>query len=138
VHTVGVCGVVFNASGQVLLVRTAKAGWELPGGRVETGEDLLQALQREVLEETGYMLGGGSVLRGIYCHTNHDTVLLVFRASAGQSGPPETRASPDEDVLETAWFAPHKATRRVTHASEHDRLVDALADTDQVAYRVYR
>ena len=41
---------------QVLLVRRAgapaKGLWTLPGGRVEVGETLVTAVQREVLEET--------------------------------------------------------------------------------------
>ncbi|HEY1298277.1 MAG TPA: NUDIX hydrolase [Chloroflexota bacterium] len=135
-HTVGVCGVVLNAAGQVLLVRTAKVGWELPGGRVEAGEDLLQALRREVREETGYSLEAAGPLTGVYCHADRDTVLLVFRALA--SAAPEAGPESDEDVLEARWFGVESAVHAVTHPSEHDRLVDALADSAEVAYRVYR
>jgi 8-oxo-dGTP diphosphatase len=43
--------------GKVLLVRRAgapaKGLWTLPGGRVEVGETLVDAVRREVLEETG-------------------------------------------------------------------------------------
>jgi 8-oxo-dGTP diphosphatase len=43
--------------GNVLLVRRAgapaKGLWTLPGGRVEVGETLVEAVRREVLEETG-------------------------------------------------------------------------------------
>jgi 8-oxo-dGTP diphosphatase len=134
-HTVGVCGVVFDSSGQVLLVRTAKAGWELPGGRVEAGEDLVTALHREVREETGYALESVSALEAISCHTDRDTVLLVFRASISTAHRGDTH---DEDVLEAKWFQPSEALHRVTHPSEHDRLLDALAGSAEVAYRVYR
>jgi 8-oxo-dGTP pyrophosphatase MutT (NUDIX family) len=135
-HTIGVCGVVFNSSGHVLLVRTAKAGWELPGGRVEPGEELVTALHREVREETGYTLDSVGPLRAISCHTDHDMLLLVFRATISATA--RVFETHDQDVLEAAWFEPSEALRSVTHPSEHDRLVDALADTPEVAYRVYR
>lgn len=54
---VGVAGVVWNDAGQVLLIRRAnppRAGqWSLPGGKVERGETLQDALRREIREETG-------------------------------------------------------------------------------------
>jgi ADP-ribose pyrophosphatase len=53
---VAVGAIVFHAQ-RVLLVRRAKppaAGeWAIPGGRVDLGETLQQAAQRETLEETG-------------------------------------------------------------------------------------
>lgn len=133
-HTVGVCAVVRRASGEVLLIRTAKAGWELPGGRVEQGEELHAALRREVLEETGYTVSQVGDLAGVYAHPATDTVLLVFRAEVLQ----ETRANAeDEDALECAWLAPEQALQLVTHPSEHDRLADALANEASVVYRAY-
>lgn len=52
-HVIVVGCLVRNDSGQVLLIRHHKRGWEIPQGRVEEGEDLLAAARREVLEETG-------------------------------------------------------------------------------------
>ncbi len=53
---VGVGGVIVE-QGRVLLVRRGrppmKGEWSIPGGAVETGETLLEALAREMLEETG-------------------------------------------------------------------------------------
>ena len=54
---VGVGAVVLNGRKDVLLIRRAKAPldneWSIPGGKVEPGEVLHDALRREVREETG-------------------------------------------------------------------------------------
>jgi len=54
---VGVAAVIWNAAGEVLLIRRTKepgiGQWSLPGGKMERGETLHQALLREVREETG-------------------------------------------------------------------------------------
>lgn len=46
---------IFNPQGELLLVQSHKwhDKWVVPGGHVELGETLEQALVREVLEETG-------------------------------------------------------------------------------------
>ncbi|AOP49065.1 methyltransferase, FxLD system [Streptomyces lydicus] len=50
---VGVCAVVTDGSGRVLLGRSTRGMWELPGGRVEAGETFEAAAVRELAEETG-------------------------------------------------------------------------------------
>ncbi len=132
-HRVGVGAVVTNPHGQVLLVRTAKAGWELPGGQVEPGEDLVGALEREVFEESGYAAAIGDLV-GAYAHVRQDLLILIFRATAATAIPaPE----PDEDVLEARWFSADDALRSVTHVREREALADALSATSSARYRAY-
>jgi 8-oxo-dGTP pyrophosphatase MutT (NUDIX family) len=55
-------GVVVHDQGQVLLIHrhrfiTDTTGWEIPAGRVEAGEDPIEAAARETLEETGWRPG---------------------------------------------------------------------------------
>jgi 8-oxo-dGTP pyrophosphatase MutT (NUDIX family) len=107
----------------------------LPGGRVEPGEDLHAALRREVAEETGCALDSVDRLSGIYLEPDAATLLVVFRATSRTTSPV---AHDDDDALEAGWFDPAEAIVRVTHVSEHQRLVDALADGAEVVYRVYR
>ena len=52
-----VAAVLINDQGEVLMMQEAKSScagqWYLPAGRMEAGEDIAEAAQREVLEETG-------------------------------------------------------------------------------------
>ena len=58
--------VLFNKKGQVLMVRRAnppaQGKWSLPGGVVKTGEELEDALKREMLEESGLEVEVGPLL----------------------------------------------------------------------------
>ena len=59
VPTLGVSGIVFNQKNQILLIRRnqppAMGLWSIPGGKLETGESLAEACQREIKEETGLL-----------------------------------------------------------------------------------
>jgi 8-oxo-dGTP diphosphatase len=63
--TVAVGAFVFDAEGRVLLVeRGSPPGeglWSVPGGKLEPGETLVQAVAREVREETGLVVEVGTL-----------------------------------------------------------------------------
>ena len=65
---VGVGAVIINKQGQVFLSqrgplsRNERGKWEFPGGSVEFGEKLADALQREILEEFGMLIEVGELL----------------------------------------------------------------------------
>lgn len=56
--TVG--ALIFNSEERVLLVRTRKWSnlWGIPGGKIKFGEPAIEALEREILEETGLAIMG--------------------------------------------------------------------------------
>lgn len=52
-HIVAGAGIVINDDNEILMVKTYNAGWVFPGGQVETGENIIDAVKREIMEETG-------------------------------------------------------------------------------------
>jgi len=69
--------------------------WVLPGGGVEVGESLIEAVQREFLEETGYqVLSPGYVVTIRDCHAQDPEVgfigyLHFFTTTFDGHSPPE-------------------------------------------------
>src|SRR5207302_3350411 len=65
--TLGVRGVVLDSGGRVFLVKHSYvAGWHLPGGGVEVGETVGEALARELLEEGGIATTAPVTLHGVF------------------------------------------------------------------------
>ena len=58
--------IVHDGHGRLLLIRRgqepSRGLWSLPGGRVEPGETAAEAVEREVLEETGLRVRAGAVV----------------------------------------------------------------------------
>ncbi len=52
-HIVAGAGIVINDNDEILMVKTYNAGWVFPGGQVEVGENIIDAVKREIMEETG-------------------------------------------------------------------------------------
>lgn len=52
-HIIAAGGIVINDKNEVLLEKNLRRGWEFPGGIIENGENLIDGLRREIMEETG-------------------------------------------------------------------------------------
>lgn len=107
--TLGVRGAVLNERGEVLLVRhTYTPGWHMPGGGVEPGETLEQALAKELREEARLTLTGPVALHGIHLNRKRSprdhVAVFVVRNFVLASGPPtdseiaESRFVPLDDL----------------------------------------
>ncbi|WP_370130548.1 NUDIX hydrolase [Streptacidiphilus sp. EB103A] len=78
-----VAGVIVDDRGRALLVQRRDNGhWEPPGGVLESGETIPDALQREVLEETGIKIALPATLTGVYKNMTRLIIAMVFRCEA--------------------------------------------------------
>ena len=97
-------GAVVVHDGSQLLVRRghgpAAGEWALPGGRVERGETLAEAVVREVREETGLECVCGEQLGWVeIIAANHHFVVLDFVATVLEHGAPTA----GDDAAEVRW-----------------------------------
>jgi len=74
--------VVVSKDGRVLLMRKTSGSVDLPGGKVEDGEDLYLALEREILEETGLEITDFEFVASWVKHNPElgDRLMVVFEA----------------------------------------------------------
>lgn len=74
--------VVVTKDGKVLLMRKSSGLVDLPGGKVEEGEDMFVALQRETLEETGLKIKKYDFIASWvkYSPSLGDRLVVVFEA----------------------------------------------------------
>lgn len=94
--------------------------WSVPGGRVESGETLSRAVEREVLEETGLPVTCGPLVGWVERIGDDDHyVIMDFRASLEASAEPSAAVAGD-DAAAVAWVP-------LDEVAEHD-LVPGLAE----------
>src|SRR5205814_1452286 len=114
-------GAVAVDNDRLLLIRRGRgpaAGeWSVPGGRVEAGETLAEAVVRELAEETGIegvcdrMVGWVERMGERYHHVILDFAVTVLEAGEPAAG---------DDAAEARWVA-------LEDVAEHD-LVEGLAE----------
>ncbi|WP_454190895.1 NUDIX hydrolase [Paenibacillus sp. Marseille-Q7038] len=78
----GVHAIILNEKDQVLILKRTygNKGWSLPGGGVDPGETIHEALIRECREELGLDIYD-IVLTGFYYHSNLNAQVGIFRCS---------------------------------------------------------
>ncbi len=60
-HIISAAGIVTNEKGEILLVNDFRRGWEFPGGIIENGENVIDGVKREILEESGIIAEVGEL-----------------------------------------------------------------------------
>jgi 8-oxo-dGTP diphosphatase len=100
---------IIKRDGKILLIKRMnspfKNSWALPGGFVEYGERVEEALKREILDETGIraeIMG----IQGVYSKSERDPrghVVSICYKAVGKG-----RAKGGDDALEARFFSPQE------------------------------
>lgn len=129
---------VYGAGGpKVLLIRRAqeplKGEWSLPGGAVELGETLEEAIRREALEETGLAIEVVDVVkafdriaRDAEGRVRYHYVLVDFLCRVKGGADCDQAVICATDALEARWAGP----------SELDGLTPLTVEVIQKAWRM--
>ena len=115
-------GAVVVEDGRLLLIRRgrgpAQGEWSVPGGRVEAGELLAEAVVRELAEETGLEGVCGELVGWVErVGDGHHFVILDFAVTLLD---PDAEPTAGDDAAEAAWIPLHEIADQ--------QLVEGLAE----------
>jgi 8-oxo-dGTP pyrophosphatase MutT (NUDIX family) len=89
-YPVSVKGVVIRGD-RVLLLRNEREEWELPGGKLELGEDPAECVAREICEEAGWHVTTGPILDAWQYHIfdGADVLILTYGCHTSSTADPD-------------------------------------------------
>jgi 8-oxo-dGTP pyrophosphatase MutT (NUDIX family) len=130
--TLGVRAIVLDGDDRVFLVKHSYvAGWHLPGGGVEPGESLLDALRRELAEEGCIEILDEPVLHGLFFNSHvsrRDHVAVYLIRNFRQNRLPE----PNREIVACGFFDAGMLPTETT-AGTRLRISEAMQNKRQIA-----
>lgn len=123
--TLGVRGMAIDPEGRIFLIKHSYIpGWHLPGGGVEPGETMLEALRREMMEEGNIEIGTVPDLFSMYFNaraSNRDHVALYVIRDFRQPSAPK----PNAEIVAHGFFARDQLPNDTT-PSTRARIAEVL------------
>lgn len=105
---IGSAVLVFDDGGRVLLGRRAKdpgrGEWVIPGGKIEDGETIVQAGEREIREETGLDVHIQEQIGTYEIIDEFQHRIIVISRGYWLSALAGGQAKASSDLSEVAWF----------------------------------
>ena len=123
--TLGVRALVIDEDGRIFLVKHSYvSGWHLPGGGVEAGETLSEALARELQEEGNIEMTAPPQLHSVFFNSRDSrrdhVAVFVVRAFRQFAAP-----VPGREIVEHGFFDPD-ALPGDTTAATRARIIEVL------------
>jgi 8-oxo-dGTP pyrophosphatase MutT (NUDIX family) len=125
---IAVAALIFDEERVLLALRRDIDWWNLPGGGMEIGETLEEAVCREVLEETGLVVEVGQLV-GVYSKPQKQEIVLTFRCIVVGGTLVET-----EESRKCHYFSPMDLPPN-TLPKHRQRIKDALLNQEQAVIR---
>ncbi|MGT2934305.1 NUDIX hydrolase [Streptococcus castoreus] len=116
----GVYAVIPNQDrSKIILVQAPNGAWFLPGGEIEIGENHLQALERELIEELGFTVKIGSYYGQAdeYFYSSHRDTHFYHPAYLYEVTDFQAISKPLEDFNHLAWFPADEAIAKLKRGS---------------------
>lgn len=131
-------GVIKNSAGDILISQRPadvhQGGlWEFPGGKVEAGESVIQALRRELQEELGIVVNRSEPLIKIQHHYPDLSVLLdvwLVEEFSGEAHMRENQPIRWVSASELKNYSFPEANLAIIHAAQLPEFYAILNDTD--------
>jgi 8-oxo-dGTP diphosphatase len=120
--TLGVFAAIIDKDSRILCVRMnyATRAWTTPGGRVEPGESPIDALKREVLEESALDVVVEDLI-GVYSKPHNDDLVLFFGARVIRHNPWQ----PSDEIAQIGYFGRNELPQPMGFVAR-TRIIDAL------------
>ena len=128
---IGISALIFDEGRILIALRRDIDWWNLPGGGMEIGETVDEAVRREVYEETRLEVAIERLV-GVYSKPQKQEVVLTFRCHVIGGVPSET-----EETRVCRYFTPDNLPSNLL-PKHRQRIEDALLDQQSAILRAQR